>query len=626
MLILVRRFLALFLVLLFLLLFVLSLLAFRVNATLLEADFYTDTLRDLDFYNFLYDEAIPAALDEAKENGDLDLEEDLPLGLSFTNEEISDTVKRVLPPEWVQANVEQVIGEMVPYITGDEDRFTITVLLDDRVATAIEVVEERVTAAETYDFLMDDVVTPAVEENRAQLDDLPYGLSLTTAQVVDGIREVVPREWLDQRIEEVVDEVTPYAAGTRDDFNILIPLQDRARAALPVLEGWLLEGLKGGTYDYLLEEQITPTVQQSLGAFVTLPFGVTITDQEVLDAVAQAMPQEWVEARISDAFDGFGPYLIGDVDTFTIVIPLQDRMELAAEVLVDTADAKFREVFDALPTCTLEQLLGLNLSLTELPECVPPGVSYDLLKSLVGLDVLDQLEQAIVAELPESISFTEADLKAAVADITELDETRDLLKSGLTFTDQDLRELVRREGGQENLDLFDDARRYLRDGITWTEQDLRDEVSSDGSDVASLDDLNEVRDSISRARSLLWVLPLGLGALLVLIGFLGGSTWWSRLGWAGVPLVLAGGAVAGGLSTVRSYLRDFTDDIIEELNVADVFIVKILEVRGELVDSLVSPMQLQAVLALVVGVAMLLAGLFGPQLLRRRSGDGGETS
>ena len=629
MLILLRRFLALVLVLVFLLLFVLTLLAFRINDTVLEADFYTDTLRELDFYNFLYDDAIPAALDDAKEKkergeeGGLDLEEDLPLGLSFTNEEVVSTVKRVLPQDWLQANVEQVIGQAVPYVTGETDSFTITVPLDDRVETAIEVVEEWVRDAETYDYLMEDVVTKALEENRSQFDGLPYGLSLTPERVLEGIREVVPQEWLDQRIEEVVDEVTPYVTGKEEDFSILIPLQDRARAALPVLEGWLLEGLEGDTYDYLLEEQITPVVLSGLGSLVSLPFGITLTDQEVLDALAQVLPREWVQERVSDAFDAFGPYLIGDVDTFTIDIPLRDRMEVAAQTLLDATDAKFREVFDSLPTCTLEQVLGLELSLTDLPECVPPGVSYDALKTLVGLDVLGELEQAIVTQLPESILFTEADLTAAVGNIAELDEARDLLRSGLTFTDEDLRELILeegdREGGQDNLDLFDDARRYLREGITVTEQDLRDEVSDDGADLAALDDLDEVRDYISLARSLLWVLPVGLAALLVLIGFLGGRAWRSRLGWAGVPLVVAGGVVAGGLAVGKRLLREFTDDAIkEELDLVEVFIVKLLEVQDKLIDSMLSPMQLQGSIALIVGVAMVAVGLFGPRLSRKR--------
>ena len=89
----------------FLLLFVVTLVAFRVNSTLLEASFYTDTLRKLDAYNCTYDAALPAALED-QEKVDT---EDLGLGISLTHVGIVGYVKRVLSPEWLQENVEQVV-------------------------------------------------------------------------------------------------------------------------------------------------------------------------------------------------------------------------------------------------------------------------------------------------------------------------------------------------------------------------------------------------------------------------------------------------------------------------------------------------------------------------------------
>ena len=59
-----RRFLAIVLIPVFSALFLVTLVSLRVNDTLLEPEFYTGTLERLDFYNFLYDEGIPLALDE----------------------------------------------------------------------------------------------------------------------------------------------------------------------------------------------------------------------------------------------------------------------------------------------------------------------------------------------------------------------------------------------------------------------------------------------------------------------------------------------------------------------------------------------------------------------------------
>jgi hypothetical protein len=612
-LLLLRRFFALFLILPFVLFFVLTLGAFRLDATVLEASFYTETLQKLDFYNFLYDVAIPAALDEAKEEGTLDLKQDLPLGVAFTNDEVVDFIERVLPREWVQENLELVIGQAMPYITGDEDDFNITVPVADRVTDAIGVVEEWITDADTYTFLIDDVVAPEVEKNGSLLDDLPYGISLTAGQVIQGVEQVVDKAWLDQRADEVVGEVSTYITGERDSFSVLIPLQDRAEEALSVLQGWFLEALDSGAYDYLLQEQMVPVIRQQLGSAVTLPYGVIVTDDQIVDALAEVLPQEWLAERINDAFDAFGPYLTGREDTFTLSIPLRERVAVSVAGIVAAVDAEYQALFESLPTCTLVQLPGLNLSLDELPECLPLGVGYDQVKALVGLDIVEALTDAVVDQIPDSIAFTEQDLEAAMGDAADLDQARDLLKNGLTFTDEDLRELILEEAGQDELDFFDDVRMALRDGITFTDQDLRDEM---GSDSISLDD---GRDWIKRVRQFLLVLLVPLVLLMVTIGFLGGRNWWSRLAWAGVPLVLAGAIVAGSLGAAKDILRTFTEDPIQDLEIVQVFIDKLLEVRGELVSTFVDPMLFQGIIALVVGLGMLLVGVFAPVIVCRRA-------
>ena len=334
----------------------------------------------------------------------------------------------------MQENVELVIGQAVPYITGDEEDFNITVPVADRVTDAIGVAEERITDADTYTFLIDDVVAPGVEKNGRLLNDLPYGISLTAGQVVDGVRTVVSQACLDQRVDEVVDEVTPYVTGERDSFSVPIALQDRAEEALPVLQGWLLDALNSGAYDYLLQEQTAPVIRQQLGGQAALPYGVTVTDDQIVDALAEALPQEWVAERSNDAFDAFGRCLTGREDTFALSIPLRERVAASVGGIVATEDAEYQALFESLPTCTLAQLPGLNLSLDELPECLPPGVGYDQVKALVGLDVVESLTDAVVDQLPDSIVFTERDLEAAVGDAADLDQARDLLKNGPTIT------------------------------------------------------------------------------------------------------------------------------------------------------------------------------------------------
>ena len=605
-----RRLFALPVVVVFLLLFVITLVAFRVNGTLLEASFYTDTLRKLDAYNFTYDAALPAAL----EDHEVDTE-DVGLGISLTHVEIVAYVKRVLPPEWVQENVEQVVEQVVPYATGQTDEFSITIPLADRVEDAVEVAEELVRDADIYNYLLEELARPEMEKNDV-LSDLPYGMTLTPDQVIAGIEEVLPEEWLRQRIEEVLDEITPYATGKEDDFAILIPLQDRADAALPVLEGWLLTGLDGGTYDYLLEEQIAPTASDSLGPQVGLPFGITITDDEVVDAIGQVLPLSWVSDRISDAFGAMGPYLTGQTDSFTIEIPLRDRVEIAAETLQVTTDAKLRAFIDSLPTCTLQQLQGLELSLEATPECVPPGVTYELLQGLVGLDIEEQLESLVVQQLPEVIEFTDEDLLALLGPDVPLEQTREQLRNGITFTDQDLRRLILEQGGQENVDLLDDVRRYLKEGLNFTEQDIRDEIGA-----SDFDTLDDVRGYVDTVRSLLFLLIIVLLIVAAIIGFLGGRSWWSRLGWAGVPLVISGAAVAAALSVGKGRVKDRVEEEIRDADILEVLIDKSVEVQPELINVFFDPLAVQGGVVLVAGAVMVGLGFYGSFFRRRQAAE-----
>ena len=603
----IRRLLVVPLLLLFLVLFIVAIVAFRVNGTVLQAGFYTGVLERLDFYNFIYDDALPVALEEAG----VDVE-DLGLGISLSHERIAADVKRVLPPEWVESTLEQVIDEAVPYFTDQTDNFSITVELADRVEAAVEVAEGIIQNAAIYDYLFDELVGPELEDNDL-LTGLPYGLSLTPDKVVAGLKEVMPEPWLRARIDEVLDEVVPYATGKNSDFTIVIPLQDRTEVELAVLEGWLQEGLEGDTYQYLLEEQFAPIIQSSLGGSVTLPLGVGLTEQEVVDAVAQVLPAEWVGERVSDAFDALGPYVTGETDSFTVVIPIQDRMQAAVDLLVATTDAKYQAIYDSLPVCTPLQLLTLDLSLTAPLECVPPGISYDDLKGLLGLDVVAQLSESIVSQLPSTTTFTEQDLQAALSSTGAeeiFQDARELLRDGLVFTEQDLRRVILDNTDQDTLDLFDDVRRYLKEGFTFTEEDVREELGAD------FDDVDSGRGYLGLFRTYLWVTIPVLLLVAAGIGFLGGRNWWSRMGWAGIPLVLAGGLMAGVTGVGTSIGTRFTNDAIQGLDVAQVFIDKLLDVQDELINSFLNPMLLQSVVVLAVGVVLIGAGVYGSFIRR----------
>ncbi len=628
----IRRFFAVLLIPIFLILFLGTIVTFRVNATLLEPSFYTDRLEESDAFVFLYDEGIPAAFEEAErrdargQSGGFNLEEDIPLNLGLTPDRVAAYGRRIIPPEWLEENIAVAVNAAVPYFTGDADTFAINIRVDDRVEEAADVAAELIQDADIYGYLIDDIAVPEIDSRREDfLEDLPF-ISLTTQELVDGMREVVPESWLKEQIDGAIDEITPYMVGKTETFSITIPLQERAALGLVVVERWLLQSIDDGAYEYLLEEQIAPVVQSGLGAAIDLPYGVTVSNEEVVAALGEVLPPEWVADRVEEAIEQIGPYLIGETDTFTLVIPLKDRTEAAAATLVDAADAKFQAVYDSLAVCSLQDLLSLDLTLTELPSCKPPLISYQDLKAAVGLDVLEQLILGIVEPLPDSIEVTPDELFAAIdatGNTVSVDEVRTMLREGYVFTEQDLRKLIVDQSDAGTLETFDDIRGYLRDGFDFNDGQVRERLT--GQAFQSFDD---ARGWVDLGRSLLFLLIILLLLLAAIIGFLGGRSWGTRLTWAGVPALTAGFVTVvlfGGIGRLVRAVdanslgvgQSITSRIFSSEDEAKygVLITKLTEVNDALVSSFVNPIVFQAAVVALLGGAMIVGGI----VLGRRS-------
>ena len=185
-----RRFFAVFLGILFIPLLFVTLIVLRSNDTLLSADFYVNQLRKADLFNFLYDEALPAAVDE--------IEPTDVAGTSVVLRPLADrgvvALRGVFPPEWLQE--------------GD-----------------------------SYTLLFDDVITPIADYRLDQLKDeetgeLPCGLTMSSEDIVLAIQPVASSQWLQGRVEHVTDELVPYLAGEAESFAIHLPLADRIEKSL----------------------------------------------------------------------------------------------------------------------------------------------------------------------------------------------------------------------------------------------------------------------------------------------------------------------------------------------------------------------------------------------------------
>ncbi len=600
----IRRLFAVLLIPIFVGLFLASILVLRVNSTVFEPEFYSGVLEEAGTIDFVYEVGIPEVMREAEESGGFSFEDDLPLGIGLTPETAPGLVEEALTREWVTENVDRAIAEVVPYFGGDTDSFEVTIPVNERVDDAEAVARRLLREAELHAFLIEEVVRPAAEaESDGLLANPPYGIEVSVEDVVDGFRTVVPDVCLTEQVEAALDEATPYLVGREESFEVKVFLQDRGDVAVEVIEGWLLRSLEdGAAHEHLLEERIAPVVREALGQSVVFPWGVQVTDAEITDAIGRVLPPEWVAKQVSQGVNTIGPYLTGRTDGFVLVIPLDDRLDVAKVVLADAVDAKIEVVYEQAPVCTAAQLQDSGLVLSETPPCRPPLLSYDAFKEVAGLDVGEQTERRVIDPLPAEIRLNEDDLFGDAVDL-DLDRARELMRDGYTFSDADLLDLLEREAGQEAAELFMDVRMRLRDGFTFDDGDVSDLVDAEGFDQA--------RGYVRAGRGLSVLLLVAILLVGAAIGLLGSKRWQGRLGWAGAAL-LAAGVLSGvamfvadaGLSALVPEQATLVEQGMPELMAAE-----LSETARAAVNAFVGPAVWQSLFAAVVGLALVVFGV-----------------
>jgi hypothetical protein len=147
---------------------------------------------------------------------------------------------------------------------------------------------------------------------------------------------------------------------------------------------------------------------------------------------------------VRDAIDELGPYLTAQANNARLLIPLEDRKEAAADILAARVDQRFEAAYNSLPVCPLDALGAVRLTLDELPECRPPILTYSQLKSMVGLDVRQEIVDRVTSPLPDSIVLTERDMLGSLGEESPIQvyDIRRYAGQGFNFSDEDLHGLI----------------------------------------------------------------------------------------------------------------------------------------------------------------------------------------
>ncbi|MBI4281960.1 MAG: hypothetical protein HY672_00520 [Chloroflexi bacterium] len=638
----VRRFFTIPLGLVFIVLFIVTMVVFRLNATVLEPKFYKEELAKAEIYDFALGELPTSAIEELRSKEPDFFSESLeenPLDtLSLTTDDIVSSLRRSLSPSWVQEQVEQVIEQAGGHVTGERDSFEITIEAGERAKATTQEVKGLIRKAHVYDLLFDEIVTPEIDKALEKEGTLPFKVALTGEDLVGAVKRVAPEDWVKDQLDQALDEVTAYMVGDQETFEVNVQLAERADVALEEIKALLK---KADFFELLFDEVLGPMVTEKLPSYTDLPFGVSITQEEVSSALKELVPPSWLEEQALSVIDEAGPYLTGKTDTFQVVIPLAERRETALTVIDNLAKSKLDTLLRGLPECRADQFpfQGPVPSLNELPQCLPQGIPVETVMGLLNVNVTDGVRQLIGNQIPDQAVFTQADLRKALegvggADTLErLDRVREIIAQGWTYTDVDFRNNL----GEDNVEMLDKVRAALSDGWTYTDVDLREDLANAGDgNGEALKNLDTFRAQLSRARGLRFLVYVLGGLLLALIGILGGRHWWSRIAWAAATLGIAATIVfvASGpvySSVVHGLMDNLRADVLQDMDSPTQLLAaeKGLDVAQMVLDDLVGGIRNSSLALLIVALVVLVAAFAWPRLVARRAsptaGDGQAT-
>ena len=139
--------------------------------------------------------------------------------------------------------------------------------------------------------------------------------------------------------ESTVTGVGDYVTGKTDEFTISIPVDERVQAASNQITFVLNES---DIYKMVMENQVRPVVSEA--SKNELPFDVSVNEDQLMGSIQKIISKAWLTGQIDSVLGEVVPYAVGSEDTFSIVVKVDDRIEVAvAEVKSLMAEANAYE-------------------------------------------------------------------------------------------------------------------------------------------------------------------------------------------------------------------------------------------------------------------------------------------
>tara|TARA_Y100000814_G_scaffold264321_1_gene216974 strand:- start:9943 stop:11898 length:1956 start_codon:yes stop_codon:yes gene_type:complete len=532
------------------------------RAILLDSDFYMKNYTDTNISDRVYNTILPTLIDET-----------LPGQLKGENYDIKDDVYRIItntiPSSWVDQIVLSTLQEFIPYLTGIKDQAS--VYLDVNTLTDQLMIELK------NDEFKKDIYTAVtettVEDISARVknaEELPLGINLEESDIELLITSLLYYKWYESTYDTTLDTTYDYFSGETETFDLNIKIKNNIREVLVPFKGILQEQ---NVYSIALDKAGNLIVSQfDLNSF-NLPEGVAFNDEFSLNANSESLTsnldQDIVNEIGDDLVDQIYLYLIGQSESMEISIDMKELTPLINQLIMEEVERQLDSTIEQLPICSTEVTLALlSQNIDTIPNCypqklasLPDSMELRFILAILSIDfddlyiydkmledsiidikssLLQEVQSILNNNIPTNYVFTEEELKSHLSptQLMFIEEIRLWSIDGLSFDDEYLNQFYISLRGYENSvesqeNHIEKIQNIIRSGYTVTEKDLRPHLDT-------YLNTNLVREIIKSTgdryiKIILYTLAI---IFIIAIGILGGQTWYGRLGWSAIPILI----------------------------------------------------------------------------------------
>ncbi len=463
--------------------------------------------------------------------------------------------------------------------------------------------------ADVYNWVHEELTTAMLSETGEESPtDFPLDAAGVRQDMVDVIEQAFPAAWLKSTFEGATGELVPYVVGDSDAFVVAVALKDRIDPLVEGING-VVDDHGDEIYSYVTEDLMVPSVTEELANGADLPYGITLSEQEISDIVTASMPQAQSEVLgwFKDMVATMGDYVKGDVDSLALTIDLTLVKSQAVTAANQLVDDKLRSSFDSIPpSCNELQFIAQLQTLPEgqMPACRPAGYTYeqfkDALEDRMGRTFAQAVDQEVAARIPGTYEFDDDQMREALGEDSAdaLDQVRDfIVEDQARVTDQNFRDLFDEEEDQTGMRAAEEEK-----------------------------DFDQARNAIHTVKMMQYVLWPASILLLVGIGFLLGRSWKGRLLWA-VGTLFVTSLVFAVVLGVAGAVAPIPDRIVERpegdeaTQVGIVMADKGDEIVHNAINTMIWGLEVKFIISLVVSGAAI-AGLIAWYFYDRKRRQG----